>query len=198
MANNKVFNMEGGKHSAAAYAAFEDAMYGSCVANDTSFVVTAGTGMNAVISEGNGLISTGTGFARRIATDGDNTVSVTSASSANPRIDAIVAYIDMAVTPSITVTDNTNGILKFKSVAGTAAGTPSKPSAATIQTSVGAGNPYMVLAYATIPASAGSMSVATIEDARRIATNGVRLTLSTTDIGEGADLPENTLYGVYE
>ena len=194
---NKVYNMAGGLHSAAAYSAFEDAMYGSCVANATSFAVSAGTGMNAVVAAGDGLISTGTGFARRIGADSTNTVSVTAASSANPRIDAIVAYIDMGVTPTITVTDNTNGILKFKSVAGTAAATPSNPSAATIQTSVGAGNPYMVLAYVTIPASASSLSVATINDARNIATNGVRLQLSTTDIGEGAALPDNTLYGVY-
>ena len=195
---NKVYNMEGGLHSAAAYSAFEDAIYGSCVANANSFAVTAGTGMNASVSAGDGLISTGTGFARRIGSDAVNTVSVSAASSANPRIDAIVAYIDNSVTPTVNVTDNTNGILKFKSVAGTAASTPSNPTEAQIQTSVGAGNPYMVLAYITIPTSATSISTATISDARNIAGTPVRLVLSTTDIGEGADLPPNTLYGVYQ
>lgn len=195
---NKVYNMAGGLHSAAAYSAFEDAQYGTCVANDMSLVVSAGTGMNVEVSTGDGLISTGTGFARRIGTDAVNTVPVDAASSANPRIDAVVAYIDNSVAPTVNVVDNTNGILKFKAVAGTPASSPSQPSQAQIQTSIGAGNPYMVLAYVTIPTGATSTSVATFVDARNIAGSSIRLVLSTTDIGEGADLPENTLYGVYE
>lgn len=194
---NKVYNMAGGLHSAAAYSAFEDALYGTCVAGDSSLSVAAGTGMTATVTPGNGLISTGTGYARRIATDANVSVTISAASSANPRIDAIVAYIDNAVTPTTSVEDNTNGILKFKSVTGTAAASPSNPSAATIQTSVGAGNPYMVLSYVTVPKNASTASTCTFNDARKIAGN-VRLVLSTTDIGEGAPLPENTLYGVYE
>lgn len=192
---NKVYNMAGGLHSAAAYAAFEDALYGTCVAGGDSFTVTAGTGMNVSVAPGNGLISTGTGFARRIAADAANTVSLTAASTANPRIDAIVAYIDNGVTPSTSVVDNTNGILKFKSVAGSPASSPVAPSASSIQSSVGAGNPYMILAYVAVAKNATSPS--TITDARKIA-GWVRLELSTTDIGEGAPLAEGTLYGVYE
>ena len=192
---NKVFNMAGGLHSAAAYSAFEDALYGSCVANDSSLAVSAGTGMNVTVAIGNGLISTGTGFARRIATDATNTVSLTAASTANPRIDAVVAYIDNAVTPTTSVVDNTNGVLKFKSVAGSPAATPSAPTAQAIQSSVGAGNPYMVLAYVAVAKNATAAGA--ITDVRKIA-GSTRLVMSTTDIGEGADLPEGTLYGVYE
>lgn len=192
---NKVFNMAGGLHSAAAYSAFEDALYGSCVANDSSLAVSAGTGMNVTVAIGNGLISTGTGFARRIATDATNTVSLTAASTANPRIDAVVAYIDNAVAPSTSVVDNTNGILKFKSVAGSPAATPVAPNASVIQSSVGAGNPYMVLAYVAVAKNATAAGA--ITDVRKIA-GSTRLVMSTTDIGEGADLPEGTLYGVYE
>lgn len=192
---NKVFNMAGGLHSAAAYSAFEDALYGSCVANDSSLAVSAGTGMNVTVAIGNGLISTGTGFARRIATDATNTVNLTAASTANPRIDAVVAYIDNGVTPSTSVVDNTNGILKFKSVAGSPAATPVAPSASAIQSSVGAGNPYMVLAYVAVAKNATAAGA--ITDVRKIA-GSTRLVMSTTDIGEGADLPEGTLYGVYE
>lgn len=192
---NKVFNMAGGLHSAAAYSAFEDALYGSCVANDSSLAVSAGTGMNVTVATGNGLISTGTGFARRIATDATNTVSLTAASTANPRIDAVVAYIDNGVTPTTSVVDNTNGILKFKSVAGSPAANPSAPTAQAIQSSVGAGNPYMVLAYVAVAKNATAAGA--ITDVRKIA-GSTRLVMSTTDIGEGADLPEGTLYGVYE
>ena len=193
--SNKVFNMAGGLHSAAAYSAFEDALYGSCVANDSSLAVSAGTGMNVTVAIGNGLISTGTGFARRIATDATNTVSLTAASTANPRIDAVVAYIDNGVTPSTSVVDNTNGVLKFKSVAGSPAATPVAPTASAIQSSVGAGNPYMVLAYVAVAKNATAAGA--ITDVRKIA-GSTRLVMSTTDIGEGADLPEGTLYGVYE
>lgn len=192
---NKVFNMAGGLHSAAAYSAFEDALYGSCVANDSSLAVSAGTGMNVTVAIGNGLISTGTGFARRIATDATNTVSLTAASTANPRIDAVVAYIDNAVTPTTSVVDNTNGVLKFKSVAGSPAATPSAPTAQAIQSSVGAGNPYMVLAYVAVAKNATAAGA--ITDVRKIA-GSTRLVMSNVDIGEGAPLPEGTLYGVYE
>lgn len=192
---NKVFNMAGGLHSAAAYSAFEDALYGSCVANDSSLAVSAGTGMNVTVAIGNGLISTGTGFARRIATDATNTVSLTAASTANPRIDAVVAYIDNAVAPTTSVVDNTNGVLKFKSVAGSPAATPSAPTAQAIQSSVGAGNPYMVLAYVAVAKNATAAGA--ITDVRKIA-GSTRLVMSNVDIGEGAPLPEGTIYGVYE
>lgn len=178
---NKVFNMAGGKHSAAAYSAFENAMYGSCVASNSDYVATAGTGMNVSLSAGNGLIDTTLGYARRIQSDAAQTIAVSAASSANPRKDAIVAYTDNSVTPSTSYTDNTNNILKFKSVDGTPAATPSAPSAATIQTSVGAGNPYVVLWYVTVPKNATNLTAATFERACPIA----NLT-QTADIADGA------------
>ena len=176
---NKVYNMDGGLHSSAALGGLEDAMYGSSVANSDSFKVTAGTGMNVSVSTGNGLISTGTGFARRIATDAINTVSIATASTANPRIDSVVAYIDNSVTPTTSVLNNTNDILKFKSVAGNPATTPSAPNASAIQTSVGAGNPYMVLYNVTVPANATSLTAATFTDMRNIAN-----VVSTADIAD--------------
>ena len=178
---NKVFNMAGGKHSAAAYSAFENAMYGSCVASNSDYVATAGTGMNVSLSAGNGLIDTTLGYARRIQSDAAQTIAVSAASSANPRKDAIVAYIDSSVAPSTSYTDNTNNILKFKSVDGTPAAAPSAPSAATIQTSVGAGNPYVVLWYVTVPKNASNLTSATFERACPIAN-----TVETSDIADGA------------
>ena len=174
---NKVYNMEGGLHSAAAYSAFEDALYGSCVASESDFVCTAGTGMTVQLTAGQGLISTGTGYARRIGSDSTNTITVSAASTANPRIDAIVAYIDNSVTPTTSVVDNTNDILKFKAVAGSPAASPVAPSAATIQSSVGAGNPYMVLWTVRVPANATSLATATFTDVR---------TFAKVEIGDGS------------
>lgn len=188
---NKVYNMEGGLHSAAAYSAFENAMYGSCVASATDFVATAGTGMNVSLSAGNGMIDTGQGFSRRIASDATNTIPVTAASSANPRMDAVVAYIDNGVTPTTSVIDNTNNILKFACVSGSPAATPQAPSAATIQSAIGAGNPYVILWYVTIPTSATSLSNATFTDNRYVANkiNSANIAdnaVTTAKIADGA------------
>lgn len=187
---NKVYNMDGGLHSSAALGGLEDAMYGSSVANSNSFKVTAGTGMNVSIATGDGLISTGTGFARRIATDAVNTVAISAASTANPRIDSIVAYIDNAITPVQTVLNNTNGILKFAAVAGSPASSPVAPSAGAIQTAVGAGNPYMVLCNVRVPANATSLTTATFIDMRNIANE-----ISTGDVVDGAITSEKIADG---
>lgn len=167
---NKVFNMAGGLHSAAAYSAFENALYGSCVATSSDFVATAGSGLKVNLSAGNGLISTGTGFARRIASDSTNSITITTAAS-SARIDSIVAYIDNSVTPTTNVVDNTNNILKFVAVSGTPAANPLAPTSASIRSAIGAGNPYMVLWDVTIPANATTLTSATFTDRRTIASN---------------------------
>lgn len=167
--SKKVFNMAGGKHSAAAYAAFENRMFGSCKASPTSFVVSAGSGMNASISAGDGLIDTGNNYARRIQTDAAETVAVAAASGSFNRIDSIVAYIDTDVTPTTSVTDNTNDVLKFASVAGTAASTPVAPTGAAILSAIGAGKPYMILANVLVPQSAANLSGATFTNMAAIA-----------------------------
>lgn len=166
---NKVFNMAGGLHSAAAYSAFENALFGSCVATASDFMATAGSGLKVNLSAGNGLISTGTGFARRIASDSTNSITITTAAS-SARIDSIVAYIDNSVTPTTNVVDNTNNILKFVAVSGTPAANPLAPTSASIQSAIGAGNPYMVLWDVTIPANATTLTSATFTDRRNIAT----------------------------
>lgn len=166
---NKVFNMAGGLHSAAAYSAFESALFGSCVATASDFMATAGSGLKVNLSAGNGLISTGTGFARRIASDSTNSITIATAAS-SARIDSIVAYIDNSVTPTTSVVDNTNNILKFVAVSGTPAANPLAPTSTAIQSAIGAGNPYMVLWDVTIPANATTLTSATFTDRRNIAT----------------------------
>lgn len=177
--SKKVFNMQGGKHSAAAYTELEKWAYGSIVANAASFVVSAGTGMNLNISTGAGLISDT--IARRIGTDAVETAAVPTASASFNRIDTVVAYIDTAVAPTTAVTDNTNDILKFKVVAGTAASTPVAPTGAAIITSIGAGKPYMVLYDVLVPQNATNTSGMTFTD-RRVLMRAV----SASDIPTGA------------
>lgn len=165
----RVFNMGGGAHSDAAYTAFENAAYGSCVANATSLAVSAGGGMSVRIAAGDGIISTPSS-GKRIQSDAIETVTISAANATYPRIDSVVVYIDSAVQPTTAVFDNVNGILKFAAVAGTPAANPTAPTESMIQAAIGAGNRYMVLADVKVPNGATSINTATFTDRRKIAT----------------------------
>lgn len=165
----RIFNMVGGAHSDAAYTAFENAAYGSCVANATSLAVSAGSGMSVRIAAGDGIISTPSS-GKRIQSDAVETVTITAANATYPRIDSVVVYIDSAIAPATAVIDNVNGILKFAAVAGTPAANPAAPAESMIQAAIGAGNRYMVLADVKVPNGATSMNTATFTDRRKVAT----------------------------
>lgn len=165
----RIFNMQNGAHSAAAYTAFENAAYGSCVANIDSLKVSAASGMTARIAPGDGIIST-PNSGKRIQSDAVETVTVSAANATFNRIDSVVVYIDSAVAPTTAVIDNVNNILKFAVVAGTASGNPVAPNEATIQATIGAGNSYMVLADIIVPSGVTSVNTATFIDRRHVAT----------------------------
>ena len=175
---NKVYNLNGGLYSGDAFTAFETRIAssnnGSIVASPSDLKVSAGSGMNVTVSTGAGIIGNGTLSGVRFAIDAPVTVAVSAASTANPRMDSVVAYIDKSVSASTSVVDNTDlGIIKFKSVAGTPASAPTAPSTATIQSSIGAGNPYMVLANVTVPKSSTAASSFTITDTRVTPTSAI-------------------------
>jgi hypothetical protein len=94
--------------------------------------------------------------------DAVNNVSLTANSSGNPRIDSIVVYADLAADP----TTDTAGVLKFAAVAGTPATSPTAPDASAIETAVGAGNPYLVLANVAVANGASTLANANITDMR--------------------------------
>lgn len=162
--SKKVFNMQGGKHSTAAYSELEKWAYGSVVASLTSFVVSAGSGMNVNISTGAGLIFDT--IARRIATDATETAAVPTASTSFNRIDSVIAYIDTAISPTTAVIDNVNDILQFAVIAGTASASPAAPTNSAIVAAIGAGKPYMVLYDVTVPQNATNTSGMTFTDRR--------------------------------
>ena len=175
---NKVYNLNGGLYSGDAFTAFETRMAssnnGSIVASPSDLKVSAGSGMNVTVSTGAGIIGNGTLSGVRFAIDSPVTVAVSAASTANPRMDSVVAYIDKSVSASTSVVDNTDlGIVKFKSVAGTPASAPTAPSTSTIQSSIGAGNPYMVLANIKVPKSSTAASSFTITDMRVTPTSSI-------------------------
>ena len=175
---NKVYNLNGGLYSGDAFTAFETRIAssnnGSIVASPSDLKVSAGSGMNVTVSTGAGIIGNGTLSGVRFAIDAPVTVAISAASTANPRMDSVVAYIDKSVSASTSVVDNTDlGIVKFKSVAGTPASAPTAPSTATIQSSIGAGNPYMVLANITVPKSSTAASSFKITDTRVTPTSAI-------------------------
>lgn len=169
---NKVYNLAGGLHSAAAYAGWENELFGgNAVASPTALKVGAGSGMTVSVGKGNALIDTGDDYSRRVALTEAVNVTLDQADTSLPRNDVVVIYVDMAISPVQTVQDNTNGILKVVAVKGTPASSPSDPDAGTIQQAIGAGNPYMTLASIRVNAGASAISSGNITDKRPASPN---------------------------
>lgn len=111
----------------------------------------------AMLKKGSGVV-----YPARIY-DGDDSVVITSNSSGNPRIDAIVLYIDLGASPD----EDILNVAKLIRVSGTPAGIPVAPSNSDIEaSSVGASNPYLRLANVTVANGATSIVNANISDQR--------------------------------
>lgn len=97
-----------------------------------------------------------------------NALLITSNSSGNGRIDAVVAYIDLAAYTA--GSSNNPGALKFMVVAGTPDVSPVAPSDVTVQAAVGASNPYERLANIAVANGFTTIVNANITDTRGVAT----------------------------
>lgn len=95
--------------------------------------------------------------------------SVTTANSANPRIDAVVIYIDTNVAASQTVANNENRT-KAIVVPGTPATNPSAPTPSQIKARIGASNPYEIIAEIRVNAGTTTILDSVITDRRNPAT----------------------------
>lgn len=121
--------------------------------------------MTVDIGEGAGFIEASDIFHYPAWTDDDTNIAITAADATNPRIDRVVAYIDLADIDT-GVTNNPDA-LKFVAVAGTPAGTPAAPSDGTVQTAVGGSNPWLELARVAVAAGATTITDANITDTRQ-------------------------------
>lgn len=124
----------------------------------------AGANMSVDVSTGAAMITTSASVSYYGWTDAVTNVTVDASDPTNPRKDIVVAYIDLSLITSSTT--NNSGALKFKAVAGTPAGSPADPSDGTIQSAVGAGNPFIKLARVAVAASASSIVNANLTDMR--------------------------------
>ena len=100
--------------------------------------------------------------------DADEAVTIATADGSNPRIDRIVVYVDRVMTPNPSNSNNP-GMLKFMSVAGTPAGSPSPVSDSTVNTAV-SNNPWCELAQVQVNSGASTITNGSITDKRTIAT----------------------------
>lgn len=127
-------------------------------------IVQAGTpNMTVVVQPGDCMIPD-TNYKYNGWIDADKALTITTADPTNPRLDVVVAYTDKSLVDA-TNSNSPNG-MKFAVVAGTPAATPTAPSAGTIQTAVGASNPYIILAIVRVNAGATSIVTANINDRR--------------------------------
>lgn len=121
------------------------------------------------VSAGDIRIDSGSSYSFTAWNTDYSTVTISTANSSNPRIDRIVAYIDLFTTPQ-TANPNNPGMLKFLAVAGTPAGSPSAPSDGDVTTAVnadaGAASPWCELARVDVAASVTTISSGNITDYR--------------------------------
>lgn len=96
--------------------------------------------------------------------DAVTNLTISAADPSNPRIDAVVAYIDLSVISA--VSNNNPGALKFSDVTGTPAGSPTAPSDSAVTSALGAGVPWIRLANVTVGAGATQVVTANIADVR--------------------------------
>ena len=92
----------------------------------------------------------------------DETVTISANSSGNPRIDALVLYIDLSATPDA---ESTN-VAKLADVIGTPNALPVAPTDGDIEIAVGASNPFIRLANIEVDSGATQILDADITDTR--------------------------------
>lgn len=147
-------------------------------------------------------------YAYAVWSDAAENLTIATSSTTGNRIDRVVAYVDRSMSFTSSDVNNPNG-MKFKVVAGTAASSPSAPSDATVQSSVGAGNPFIELARIYVPMNATSIVSGNIDSSYResmklspkIATpeittqDGTQLKFAVINEGEAlpSAIPDSTL-----
>lgn len=175
-----------GKTNEEGHYKLQTAMWSGQILESTSLQVTQNspTGMSVLIAPGNFKIDSGSGYSYTGWNSTSTAQTITTADPANPRITCIVVYVDKGATTSASPPNNP-GIIKFIAVNGTPAAVPSAPSAGTIQTAVGAGNPYIIIANVTVGTGVTTIVNANISDQRVVMSLAYPL-VGSTGIQTGA------------
>lgn len=165
-------NRDGGKTSESGHLrALSKIVSGDIINGLNAVQRAAGVNMSVDIQVGDAFVRRSDGsYAHPVFNDAVYNQVISAADGSNPRRDIVVLYVDYSQSPSTAVSNNTNGVVKIKVVNGTPAGSPVDPNAAAIQASVGAGNPYTILARVRVPAGQTSISNSLIDDLRTMIT----------------------------
>jgi len=113
-------------------------------------------------------IAQGRGFFKKTVmtyhgySDAVENITINANNSGNPRIDAVVLYVDLSATPN----SDASNVLKSIVVQGTPASSPVAPTDNEIQTAIGSGNPFLRLANVYVANGASSITNANITDTR--------------------------------
>lgn len=168
-------NRDGGKTSESGHLrALAKIVTGDVITGLNAVQRAAGVNMSVDVQVGDAFVRRSDGsYAHPVFNDAVYNQVISAADGSNPRRDIVVIYVDYGQTPSTAVSNNTNGVVKIKVVNGTPAGSPVDPSAPTIQASVGAGNPYSILARVRVPAGQTSISNSLIDDLRSMTTANI-------------------------
>jgi len=159
-----VSNRDGGKTNEEGHYRFHVKVWSGNVQNGLNVTQNSPLGMSVLVAAGDLKIDYTT-YGYTAWNDAAAAVTITTANPSNPRIDRIVAYIDRGMTPT-TVNSNNPGMLKFAAVAGTPAGSPTRPNDATVQSAIGAGNPFCDLADVLVGTGVTQITNANITDKR--------------------------------
>lgn len=150
-----------------------DRFIGSGVVEGLLVQANASPNMTVYVQPGTVTIATGTypssyNYRAHIDTALPGAGVTIGTAAASPRIDYIVAYTDKSVAGSTAGANvnNTNAVLKLADVQGTPAGSPSVPTVAQIQATIGASNPYFILAQIAVGASVSTITNSNITDLR--------------------------------
>lgn len=119
------------------------AFSGGVIGDGLAVTQNSPLGMYVLVGEGDARIAYDN-YAYQVWIEGSEVVTVSTASSSNPRIDRLVLYVDRDEDPD-NETPNNPTIAKLALVAGTPAGSPSRPSDGAVNTAV-SNNPWIDLA----------------------------------------------------
>lgn len=133
----------------------------------TDFLIgeASGGGLNVEIGVGEAYLKGVNTNAYPIRSTATINQAITSNSSGNPRIDAIVLYVDLSVTPN--PSGGGDDVAKITVVEGLASSSPVAVSDSTIQSTIGASNPFLRLADITIASGASGISESNIKNIRK-------------------------------
>ncbi len=116
-------------------------------------LVSSGVGLSVNIATGRAYLLASGGNGYPVINDAQiSNLSINANPSGNPRYTSTVLYKDLGVSPNA---DDTNTTFVVN-IDGTPAASPNPPSGSTIQSTIGAGNPYIVLANNLINSGASA------------------------------------------